>query len=54
MVQWPPPRYASACTVIICNLKAFKRLLLSKVRPENQALEFHVTINQDCIPTEIK
>ena len=35
-------------------MKAFKRLLLSKVRLEVQALEFHVTINQDCIATEIK
>ena len=39
---------------IVCNLKAFKRLLLSKVRLEVQALEFHVTLNQDCIASEIK
>ena len=39
---------------IVGDLKAFKRLLLSQVRLEVQALEFHVTINHDCIAAEIK
>ena len=39
---------------IACNLKAFKGPLLFKARLEVQALEFYVTINQDCIATEIK
>ena len=38
---------------IVCNLKSFKRLLLSKLRLEVQALEFLVTINLDCIATKI-
>ena len=36
---------------IVSNLKAFKEQLLSKARLEVHALEFHVTINQDCIAT---
>ena len=39
---------------IVGFLKAFERLLSSKVRLEVQVLEFHGTINQDCIATEIK
>ena len=56
MAQWPSS-YVRSClhrNYIVCNLKAFKRLLLSKVRLEVQALEFHVTLNQGCIATEIK
>ena len=56
MAQWPSSwvRLSLHRSYIVCNLKAFKRLLLSKVRIEVEALEFHVTLNQDCIATEIK
>ena len=56
MAQWPSPQYACVCTVITvyCRGRAFKKLLLSKVRQEVQALEFQVTINQNCIAAEIK
>ena len=39
---------------MVFSLKAFKRLLLSKVVLEVQALEFHVTINEDGIATSTK
>ena len=56
MAQWPSSwvRLSLHSNYIKCNLKDFKRLLLSKVRREVQALEFHVTLNQSCIATEIK
>ena len=56
MALWPSSyvRWCLHRNYIVYNLKAFKRLLLSKVRVEVQALQFHVTINQDCIATEIK
>ena len=56
MALWPSSyvRWCLHRNYIVYNLKAFKRLLLSKVRLEVQALQFHVTINQDCIATEIK
>ena len=56
VAQWPSSQVRKCLhrNYMVCNLKAFKRLLLSKVRLEVQGLEFHVTINQDCIATEIK
>ena len=43
MAQWflPPVRKRLSCNNIARNFKAFQRLLLSKVRQEVQALEFH-------------
>ena len=38
-------RYCLHRNYIVCILKAFKRLLLSKIPLEVQALEFHLTIN---------